>query len=141
MDMRKFVPAVIITFVLCFVLMYVIHQVLLVEDYAALRGMMREVVLMPFILLGEFVFAVGFVYIYSRGVEVKPWFGQAICYAVALWVVASLAASFITYAVYPFEMGLIVKQVVYSLIAYVIMAIPVAYIYRINVVSPKTRQV
>ena len=82
MNWKKFSLAWVVVFVLVFNLGFLIHGVLLSDQYEGLDGMMRPeeeaMSYLPFIVLSDLIFAFAFVYFYARGKEEKPWLGQGL---------------------------------------------------------------
>jgi hypothetical protein len=103
--MKKFLAAFGIVFVLSALLNFVIHGVLLKPLYQQsarlMRGEADAGVHAMFLMVGFFFFSLGFVWIYARGVESKPWVGQGIRYAIAVWLIAAVSRYAIYYAIQP----------------------------------------
>lgn len=72
---------------------FLIHSLLLINDYALLPDLMRTGVgaqkYLPFMVLAHVIMAGAFAWIYSQGVAAKPWLHQGLRYgkAVALLTV------------------------------------------------------
>ena len=61
---------------------FIVHGVLLHDDYAKLSGLFRSEAdaqtYVPLMILAHVLLAGAFVWIYSRGVEARPWLPQGI---------------------------------------------------------------
>src|SRR4051794_25820224 len=101
--MRRFVTAFVSVFVLMSIVSFVIHGVLLKPEYDQYPQLLRPIpdanAHIAFLFLGFVFFSLGFVWIYSHGVEAKPWAGQGIRYGIAAWLIASVSRFFIYYAI------------------------------------------
>ena len=112
--MKRIVISSVALFVTSMLLGFVVHAMLLHGDYEA-SGLMRALedqnTKFPFMLLAHVMIAFGFTLIYRRGREDRPWLGQGVRFGL-LWSCASLIPTYlIYYAVMPFELVLISKQI------------------------------
>ena len=116
MDMKKTIGAVVGAFVLLVGGRYLIHEVWLKPDYMAQAEIMRadaDILHRMWILqLANFMFALGAVLIYIRGVEAKSWVGQGIRYGILLAMASVVPQSLIEYSVYPLPHMLGLKWVI-----------------------------
>lgn len=132
--MRRFLLALVAIFVETAVLNFVIHGILLHLFYQQTPQLMRAESDASshtvFLLAGFFFFAVGFVAIYTRGVEAKPWPGQGIRYGFAIWLIASVSRYLIYYAIQPWPVHVASLQIGYELVMSVLLGLTVAAIYR-----------
>jgi len=131
MDKRFWISAVVI-FVVSLVLGWVVHGVLLEVEYAKLPNLFRPVAdqqgYFPLMLLANALFALAFTWIYRKGLEPgKPFFSQGFRYGIAIAVLMTIPTYLIYYAVQPMPGNLVAKQIVYDMIAVVIMGIVVAW--------------
>jgi len=83
-----------------------------------------------FLLVGFFFFSLGFVWIYARGVEAKPWPGQGIRYGIAVWLIATVSRYSIYYAIQPWPAHVVLLQIGYEFAMSVVLGLSVAAIYR-----------
>jgi hypothetical protein len=132
MDKRFWISAVVM-FVLSLALGFVVHAALLGSEYASLTNLFRPAAdrqaYFPWMLAAYALFALGFTWIYRKGLEAgKPFLGQGVRYGIAIAVLAVIPTYLIYYAVQPMPGALVAKQIVYELIAMVIMGIVVAWI-------------
>jgi membrane protease YdiL (CAAX protease family) len=131
MDKRFWIAAVVI-FVVSLVLGWVVHGTLLEVEYAKLPNLFRPMAdqqgYFPLMLLANALFALAFTWIYRKGLEPgKPFFSQGFRYGVAIAVLMTIPTYLIYYAVQPMPGNLVAKQIVYDVIAVVIMGIVVAW--------------
>jgi hypothetical protein len=130
---KKFLVAWLVLFVLYMAGGYIVHELLLHDDYAA-TGLMRPPAdaekLFPLMILAHVMLAGAFVWIYSRGVENKPWLGQGLRYGLAVAFLAAIPLYIIYYVVQPLPSTLVVKQIVFDTICLLILGSVVAYLYR-----------
>jgi membrane protease YdiL (CAAX protease family) len=132
MDKRFWISAVVV-FVVSLVLGWVVHGVLLEVEYAKLPSLFRPVAdqqgYFPWMLLAHALIALGFTWIYRKGLEPgKPFLGQGVRFGLAIAVLMTIPIYLIYYAVQPMPGGLVAKQIVYDVIAVVIMGIVAAWI-------------
>ena len=132
--MRRFVLAFVVVFVVTAALNFLIHGVLLRPAYDQVPLLSREPAdgqaHAKFLFAAFFFFALGFVWIYSQGVEVKAWAGQGIRYGIAVWLIASVSRYLIYYAIQPWPPRIVVLQIVYELVMFEILGLTVAALYR-----------
>ena len=103
--MKKTILAIVAGFVLISAGRFLLHNVLLAQEYARSSDVWRppaEFVHRVWILyVSNFVFVLAAALIYVRGVESKPWLGQGIRFGILLALVTVVPNSLIEYAVYP----------------------------------------
>lgn len=130
MQRKAFWLPAIVAFAVLAVLDFVIHSLILRGDYAT-TGLVRSPVNVPLILVGEFVFAVLFTWIYTKGYEPsKPPVGQGVRYGLALGLLYWGAGSLIHLAVIPVSGALAVKWIVFGVIEMAIVGAVVASLYK-----------
>lgn len=132
--MKRIGLTIIVVFVVLTALSYVIHGVLLQPLYQQspqmLRAQQDAPSHFPFMLLAFLVFSVAFVWIYSRGLEAKPWLGQGLRYGLAMWLIASVSRYLIYFAVQPWSGSVVALQIGLELIMMLLLGITVAALYR-----------
>lgn len=134
MNAKKYLIASIVVFVVYSALAYVIHQVLLREDYQSIQHVIRPFADLsartPLVYLGNLIFALAFCLIYAKGYEAgKNWMGQGIRYGLMVGtLLAPLALT--VYVVYPVPGALAVKWVVYGYFQVLVSALVAASIYQ-----------
>jgi hypothetical protein len=133
MDKRFFIAWVVI-FVVWFLGSYVVHGVLLHDDYAALPNLFRPEAEaqkhFPLMILAHVILSGAFVWIYARGTENKPWLGQGLRYGLAVALLAVVPMYMIYYVVQPMPGAHVVKQIVFDGILVLVLGAIVAYLYR-----------
>jgi hypothetical protein len=132
--MKKFLAAFGIVFVASGLLNFVVHGVLLKPSYQQSAQLMRNEAdsgaHAMFLMAGFFFFSLGFVWIYARGVEPKPWMGQGLRYAIAVWLIATVSRYSISYAIQPWPAHVVLLQIVYELALTLVLGLGVAVVYR-----------
>jgi hypothetical protein len=130
---KKFLISWVVIFVLWMVGGIVVHGVLLDPDYQAM-GTMRpdaeQQSMMGLMFLAHAILAAGFVWIYARGVENKPWLGQGLRFGFAVACIAVIPVYLIYYVVLPTPGAVAVKQIVFDTILTLILGAVVAFLYR-----------
>ena len=85
---KKFLIAWIVIFVVWFASSYVVHGVLLHDDYSKLSNIFRSEAdsqqFFPMMILAHALLSGALVWIYARGVEAKPWLAQGIRFGIAI---------------------------------------------------------
>ncbi len=131
---KRFFIAWIVIFVAWMAGSFVAHGVLLHEDYAKLSGLFRAEAdaqrYFPLMILAHVLLSGAFVWIYSRGVEAKPWLPQGIRFGLAVAALTIVPTYIIYYVVQPMPGAVVVKQIVFDGILMLILAGIVAFIYR-----------
>jgi hypothetical protein len=130
----KFLISVVAMFVLSMVLDYVIHGMLLYPDYSALPSLFRAqqdaANHFAYMLLGHVFISIGFVWIYLKGREAKPFMSQGVRYGLAISVLATIPMYLIYFAVQPLPGDMVVKQILFEVIRNVGMGVVVAWMNR-----------
>lgn len=131
---RQFAISAAVIFVLAFALSFVVHGFLLFNDYARLPNVMRPIAeanaRMPYMVLAQILFALGFTWIYLKGRENKPWLAQGLRYGIAISVLMTIPTYLIYHVVTPIPLDLAIKQIVYDTIVMVILGIVLAWLNR-----------
>ena len=127
---KKFLLSVVVIFVLSMALGFLVHGVLLNPAYTQLQGLFRTPqdaqAYFPFMLLAHVFIAFGFVWIYQRGKEDKPFLAQGIRFGMAVAVLMTIPMYLIYYAVQPMPAPLVFKQIVFDTLGMLLMGIAVA---------------
>jgi hypothetical protein len=131
---KKFFIAWIVIFVAWMAGSFVVHGVLLHDDYAKLPGLFQPEAeaqqYFPFMVLAHIILAGAFAWIYSRGVEATPWFPQGIRFGLAIALLTVIPTYMIYYVVQPMPGLHVVKQIVFDGILILILGVIAAFIYR-----------
>jgi hypothetical protein len=132
--MKRMGLTIIVVFVVFTALSFVIHGVLLQPLYQQTPQLLRAEPdgqqHMLFMLLGFLVFSAAFVWIYARGLEVKPWLGQGLRYGLAMWLIASVSRYLIYYAIQPWSGTAVALQIGLELIMMLLVGLTTAALYR-----------
>ena len=131
---KKFFIAWIVIFVAWMAGSFVVHGVLLHDDYAKLSGLFRSEAdaqpYFPLMILAHVLLAGAFVWIYSRGVEARPWLPQGIRFGLAIAALTIVPTYIIYYVVQPMPGAVVVKQIVFDGILILILGVIAAFLYR-----------
>ncbi len=131
---KKFVISVIVIFIMSMAIGFLVHGLLLAQGYAQLPGLFRQppdaANYFPYMLLAHVFIAFGFVWIYIKGKEDKPFLTQGVCYGAAIAVLMTIPMYLIYYAVQPMPEALVFKQIVFDTIGVIVMGIVVAWLNR-----------
>jgi hypothetical protein len=131
---KKFVIAWIVVFIVWFLGSFVVHGVLLHDDYTRLTGMFRSEAdsqnFFPLMILAHLMLSGALVWIYSRGVEPLPWLPQGIRFGIAVALLTVVPTYMIYYVVQPMPGMTVVKQIVFDGILMLILGAVVAFMYR-----------
>ena len=129
---KKFFIAWLVLFVVYMACGFVVHGMLLRDDYAA-TGLMRpeeqQQEYFAWMLIAHVMMAGAFTWIYARGVENRPWLGQGLRFGLAV-AVLFVPIYIIYYVVQPTPGDLAVRQIVYDTIMTLVLGAAVAFIYR-----------
>jgi hypothetical protein len=131
MNVKRFILAVLAVFVLDQVGAYLIHGVLLMDDYLALQDVWRPDMMnyMWVMMLTSVVFSLLFVYVFVKGYE-----GKGIVEGVRYGIIIGLFMNFVgvvnQWVIYPITIGLAVKWFISFMILFVIHGIVVSAIYK-----------
>lgn len=134
---KRFWIAGIVASVLFFLLGFVVHGVLLTNDYMQIKSMFRPekeaMDFMPVMIIAHVIMGFAFAWIYSRGISDAPWLMQGIRFGVATFLLVTVPWYLIYYSVQPWPGATVAKQIVFDGISLIITAVVVAFIYK-----PKT---
>lgn len=113
---------------------FLVHGLLLHDDYASLPGVMRTEAdsqgHMPLMLLAHALLSGAFVWVYSRGVENKPWLPQGLRFGFAVGCLAVFPTFLIEFVVHPIPSALLYKQLAFDGIKILVLGAVVAAIVR-----------
>ena len=123
--------------VLFFILGFLVHGMLLTNDYMQLKSLFRTeeaaMANMPIMILAHVIMGFAFAWIYSRGISAAPWLTQGLRFGIATVLLVTVPWYLIYYSVQPWPASTVAKQIVFDGISMVITALVVAFIYK-----PKT---
>jgi hypothetical protein len=131
---------VVLTFLVAFLvaqaLAIVMHGFVLAGDYQPFYGtLLRNMQGKPgapalFLPVAHLLFTLGFVLIYAKGVENRPWLGQGLRFGFLVWLLAQAPMYLIWYAEQPWPFTLVLKQLALELACMLIVGAVVAAMYR-----------
>jgi hypothetical protein len=131
---KKFFIAWIAIFVAWMVGSFVVHHLLLHDDYAKLGNLFRTEAdargLFPLMILAHGLLSGAFAWIYSRGVEAEPWLAQGIRFGLAVALLTIVPTYLIYYVVQPMPGVMVAKQIVFDGILMLILGSIAAFLYR-----------
>ena len=131
---KKFAIAWLAIFVAWMAGSVVVHGVLLHDDYAKLPNLFRSETdsqqYLPLMILAHVILAGAFVWVYSRGVEVKPWLGQGIRFGFVIALLTVVPTYIIYYVVQPMPGIHVIKQIVFDGVLLLLLGAVVAFLYR-----------
>ena len=133
---KTFWLAWLVVFIAWFMGSFLVHGVLLHDDYMALqgKGLFRSEQdsqqYFHFMILAHVMLSGAFVWIYSRGVEAKPWLAQGARFGVAVAFLTTIPLYTIYYVVQPMPGMVVLKQIVLDSALMLILGVIVALIYR-----------
>lgn len=111
---------------------WLVHAVLLRAAYQAIAINFRPIQViqarMWIVLVGQAIFSIAFVYIYTRGLESKPWVEQGIRYGLLVWLLTVVPASLAEFVTMFLPRQLVLRWMGYGLLQLVVTGIVVAAI-------------
>lgn len=130
--MKQKIGAIVIGYVIQLGGLFLIHSIWLKQDYVASANLWRSqeaaVSRIWAMLLAVFIYVVGAVWIYARGVESKPWIGQGIRFGILLALVVVVYSSLSAWVIMPISHLLVVKWMIGETLLSVVFALAVAAI-------------
>ena len=131
---KKFAIAWLAIFVVWMLGSFIVHGTLLHADYVKLPNLFRPDAdaeqYFAFMILAHVILSGAFVWIYSRGVEAKPWFGQGLRFGLAIALLTVVPTYIIYYCVQPMPSALVVKQIVFDGALLLVLGAVAAFLYR-----------
>ncbi len=131
---RKFLIAWLVVFIVWMAGSFVVHGVLLHDDYLKLPNLFRSETdsqpYAPLMLLAHVFLSGAFVWIYSRGAQAKPWLGQGVRFGIAIAMLTSVPMYTIYYVVQPMPGMHVIKQIVFDGLLMLVLGVVVAFLYR-----------
>ena len=128
--MKKLLLAIVAAYIVLMLTNYLVHQVWLMSDYAAIpashrspTGIMHRFWAMA---VGQFIFALLFAYIYTRGAEKKSWLAQGIRYGILVAFLTVIPTALGEYVVYIVPYQLAIKWMVAGGIQMILLGLVVA---------------
>ena len=131
---KRFFIAWVVLFIAWMIGSFLVHGTLLHADYANLPNLFRPEAeaqqYFPLMILAHIIMASAFVWIYSRGVEAKPWLPQGLRFGLAIALLTVVPTYTIYYVVQPMPGVHVIKQIVFDGILLLVLGAVVAFLYR-----------
>ena len=131
---RKFFITWLLLFVLWMLGSFAVHGALLHDDYIKLPNLFRPDAdaqrYLPLMILAHIIMAGAFVWIYSHGVEAKPWLNQGLRFGLVIALLTIVPTYTIYYVVQPMPGVLVAKQIVFDGLLLLVLGVLVAFRYR-----------
>lgn len=132
---KKFFISWLILFVCWMAGSFAVQGALLHNDYSALvprlfRSPEDAQVFFPLMIVAHIFLSGALVWIYSRGVEAKPWLAQGVRFGIAVAFLTVIPTYIIYYVVQPMPGETVVKQLIFDGVLTVILGVIVAFLYR-----------
>ena len=132
MEARKFVVAVVVGYLILLGMNVVVHGMWLRSEYLQRASLWRPVDALQSKMwamwIGLLIFTVVFTWVYTRGVEAKPWVGQGLRYGVVMSLLVVVPAVSSEYVVFPVPYTLALKWMIAGAIELVVLGLVVAAI-------------
>lgn len=130
----KFFVSSLVVFIVWMAGSFVVHGMLLHDDYAQLPNLFRPEAdaqrYFHLMILAHVIMAGAFTWIYARGMEAKPWLAQGLRYGLAIALLTVVPLYIIYYVVQPMPGMHVVKQIVFDGILTLVLGTVVAFLYR-----------
>lgn len=131
---KKFALSWVILFIVWMAGSFLVHATWLGDTYAAMTDVYRapeeQEKLFPFMLLAHVMLAGGFVWIYRRGREDKPWLAQGIRFGILITLFAVIPTYLIYFSVQSMSSDLMIRQIIGDGLLTVLLGIVVAFLYK-----------
>jgi hypothetical protein len=131
---KKFIISVIVVFVLSMAFGFLIHGTILAPSYMKVPQLFRTPedaqAYFPYMLLAHVFISFAFVWIYNKGKEAKPFVSQGICYGLAIASITAVPMFLIYFAIQPMPGIVVLQQIIFDTLSYVVLGIIVAWINR-----------
>ncbi|MGQ0542527.1 MAG: hypothetical protein ACT4O9_11860 [Blastocatellia bacterium] len=134
---KKLLIAGIAAFILSFLLSFIAHGLLLHDDRVQVANLFRtgdEVMgYFPVMLLSHLVKGFAFAWVYRQGISLGvPWLNQGIRFGIAASFLITVPLYLVYYAVQPFPLTMVAKQIVFDSVINILIAIAVAFVLKPN---------
>ena len=121
-----------VIFVVWMVGSFIVHGLLLHDDYTKLPNLFRPEAdgqkYFPLMILAHIIMAGALAWVYSRGVEAKPWLAQGIRFGFVIALLTVIPTYLIYYVVQPMPGMLVVKQLLFSTAQMLLLGVLVAFL-------------
>lgn len=131
--MKTLVIAAVAVFVVGFGLGFLLHGVLLKDDYTAIQSLMRPAAevdsLMLWMTFGFVVWSFGLAWLYSKGMENKPWLAQGFRFGLGVAAITAVPANLTAYTMQPLPLDVALKGIAADTIIAVGASLAAAAVY------------
>jgi hypothetical protein len=131
---KRFFLVWLVVFIAWFMGMWLIHGMLLHEEYLQLAHLYRSDAeaqqYFHFMILAHVLMSGAFVWIYARGVEARPWVAQGARFGLAVVLLMNIPICLIYYVVTPMPGVLVVKQMAFEGILVLLLGMITAFFYK-----------
>lgn len=142
--MKRFVLRWAVLFVTANIFGFVVHGLLLQPDYAASPQLLRTQAdanrHFVYMLAGFASSAAALVWIYGRGVQPRPWFGQGIRFGIGVWMLTSVPWFLTYFAVQPWPGTVVAKQIAFECVTVLLLGVINAALHRSESTSTSRAQ-
>lgn len=111
---------------------FLVHGVLLTQDYMELKSLMRPEAEamgnMPYMIVAHILMGFAFAWIYSQGVSGASWIAQGVRFGTAVTFLMIVPWYLIYYSIQPWPPSTVAKQIVFDGIGVIIAGLVVAFI-------------
>ena len=136
MNWKRYAIAVLVVLIAAHATGFVIHALILADDYKALVD--QKLYSTPeqfqsrawFLTVAYLAFALGTVWIYAMSVDAGPWIPQGVRFGIAVWLVLAVPSFVIAYAVQPIPGMLALKQLFWEFLNKILLGVITAALYR-----------
>ena len=129
---KRFLISGIAASLLFFLFGFLVHGVLLAEDYMRLKNLLRPeseaMANMPYMILAHILMGFAFAWIYSQGVSGASWIAQGVRFGTAAALLVIVPWYLIYYSIQPWPPSTVAKQIIFDSIGMVIAGLLVAFI-------------
>ena len=134
MNVKRFVVAVIVVFIVFQIFDFIVHGIILAPTYTTLKSVWRPDMMskMWIMYITSFILSLLFVYIFIKGYEARG-IGEGIRYGLLIGLFMNVVGAFNQYVIYPIPFSLALQWLIYGMIEFIICGIIAALIYK-----PKT---
>jgi len=134
MNVKRFVVAVIVVFIVFQIFDFIIHGIILAPTYETMKSVWRPDMMskMWIMYITSFILSLLFVYIFTKGYEARG-IGEGIRYGLLIGFFMNVVGAFNQYVIYPIPFSLALQWLIYGMIEFIICGIIAALIYK-----PKT---
>jgi hypothetical protein len=137
MNAKKLIGAIVAGFVILFVAGFLVHGLWLADTYRQMReggfsfraeDAMRHRFWL--ICVSDLLYSIFFAWVYAKGAEAKPWFGQGVRYGILMTLFTFVPAELDDYAVYNLPHRVVLDWIIAGFIVLILMGIAVAAILK-----------